>query len=265
MVAAQIGILNIDTAPSYGKSQYLLGQVLKESPKFMVSTKVGKAGKFLLDGKIVLESVEKSLKSLCLKKVDCVFIHSVEFPFVKDTAIEALLSLKKLGVINAIGVSCDGDDFKRFYNLEVFDRFMMTLNLVDQINLNSCYIASNSGSKVILKRSLANGVFRNNYKAVMLKYMRIYKKEILGNEQESYYFRHKVLSQTFGNRLKYYHYANFAFQAVPKSEVLIGTKSITHLKSFRNIEKFSKFSKYELEKFKDLFFISNSYNWKAQT
>jgi GT2 family glycosyltransferase len=24
-------------------------------------------------------------------------------------------------------------------------------------------------------------------------------------------------------------------------------------------------AKYELEKFKDLFFISNSYNWKAQT
>lgn len=59
ITAAQMGVSNIDTAPSYGKSEYLLGHVLKDSPKFKISTKVGKAGSFTLDGKMVLASLEK--------------------------------------------------------------------------------------------------------------------------------------------------------------------------------------------------------------
>jgi len=72
------------------------------------------------------------------------------------------------------------------------------------------------------------------------------------------------MSQKFGERLKYFHYANFAFQAVPKSEVLIGTRSIHHLKSYRAIEKSEIPMRSEIEKFKDLFSRANSFNSSAQ-
>ena len=115
MAASHMGISNIDTAPTYGNSEYLLGKALKGLPKFMVSTKVGKAGAFDLDGKSVVHSVEKSLNQLSLEKIDCVFLHSVHFKYVKDSAINALIDLKKHGIINKIGVSCDGNDFYNFF------------------------------------------------------------------------------------------------------------------------------------------------------
>jgi aryl-alcohol dehydrogenase-like predicted oxidoreductase len=265
ITAAQMGVSNIDTAPSYGKSEYLLGHVLKDAPKFKISTKVGKAGSFALNGEMVFASLEKSLKVLCLEKIDSVYLHSVGFEFVKESAITALLQLKQLGIINKIGVSCDGADFNNFYHLSVFDKFMMTLNLIDQVNLKNCIIVSDDGLGVVLKRSLANGVFRNDYKSILLKYMRIYNKEILGGEQDSYYFRHKVMSKKFGKRLKYSDYAKFAFHSVPMSEVLIGTKNVSHLKNFCEIEKLLEFSEIEIERFKNLFLNSNLFNWRAQT
>ena len=37
---------SIDTAPSYGKSEFLLAKCLEETRGFKISTKIGKAGVF---------------------------------------------------------------------------------------------------------------------------------------------------------------------------------------------------------------------------
>lgn len=176
-----------------------------------------------------------------------------------------MLQLKQLVIINKIGVSCDGADFNKFYYLSVFDKFMMTLNLVNQVNLKNCIMVSDDGLGVVLKRSLANGVFRNDFKSTLLKYMRFKNKELLSGEQDSYYFRYLVMSKKFGKRLTYSDFAKFAFHSVPMSEVLIGTKSVSHLKNFCEIEKSLGSNKIELERFKNLFQNSNLFNWRAQT
>lgn len=72
------------------------------------------------------------------------------------------------------------------------------------------------------------------------------------------------MKQKFGKRLNYFHYANFVFQAVPKSEVLFGTMSIDNLKSFRVIEKSEIRLRCEIEEFKDVFFRANLFNWNKK-
>jgi aryl-alcohol dehydrogenase-like predicted oxidoreductase len=261
--ARQLGISSIDTAPSYGKSEFLLGKCLEETHGFKISTKVGKAGAFRLTGKMVLESIEKSLKLLKQEKIDYIYLHSVDFKFVEDSAIDEIINLKKFGITKKIGVSCDGNVFQDFYELGIFDGFMMTLNLVDQANYENLLVAYNAGSDITLKRALANGVFSNKIKARLLRYRRIYSGEILGNESQSYDFRSRIMSSHNGQQLNYSDYVRYSFSVGYQfnANILIGTKSIKHLKKFEESKKIFNYDEIGLRKLQNLYLLGNSYCW----
>ena len=261
--ATQLGISSIDTAPSYGNSEHILGKCLRETSKFKISTKVGKAGAFRLTGKMVLESIEKSLKALNLENIEYIYLHSVDFKFVEESAIDEMINLKKIGITNKIGVSCDGNAFSDFYELGIFDGFMMTLNLVDQANYENLLIASNAGLDVTLKRSLANGVFSNKIKSRLLRYRRIYRREIFGGEVQSYDFRSRWMSALNGKQLNYSDYVRYVCSIANKfnSNILIGTKNIEHLRMFEERRKKFTYDQVDFEKLQSLYLLGNSYNW----
>ncbi|MFJ8236551.1 aldo/keto reductase [Ureibacillus sp. NPDC094379] len=109
------GINFIDSAFIYGvgRSEELIGEVIKESGNrsdLVIATKVAHK---VIDGNIVVdnspnflrEEVEKSLKRLQTDYIDLMYIHFPDEVTPKDEAVGALKQLKDEGKIRAIGVS----------------------------------------------------------------------------------------------------------------------------------------------------------------
>lgn len=174
-----------------------------------------------------------------------------------------MINLKKNGITNKIGVLCDGNAFSDFHELAIFDGFMMTLNLVDQANYENIKVASDAGLDVVLKRSLANGVFSNNLKARLLRYRRIYRHEIFGGEVQSYDFRSRCMSALNGKQLNFSDYVSYVCSIADKfnSNILIGTKNIKHLRMFQERRRKFKQDQVDFEKLQSLYLLGNSYNW----
>ena len=187
---------------------------------------------------MVLKSIEKSLKLLKQEKINYIYLHSIDFKFVKDSAIDEIINLKRFWITKKIGVSCDRNAFQDFCELGIFDGFMMILNLVDQANYENLLGACKAGSDITLKRALANGLFSNKIKTRLVRYRRIYIGEILGNEFQSYDFRSRIMGSLYDQQLNYSNYIRYCFSVGYQfnANILIGTKSIEHLKSLTKVK-----------------------------
>ncbi|GGA27312.1 protein IolS [Psychrobacillus lasiicapitis] len=114
-VAINNGIEFLDTAFIYGKgrSEELIGEVLKESKNrhdIVIASKGGhklENEQVLIDNspKFLRETVENSLRSLQTDYIDLFYIHYPDENTPKAEAIGALHRLKEEGKIRAIGVS----------------------------------------------------------------------------------------------------------------------------------------------------------------
>lgn len=115
-----IGINVFDTAPYYGKSEFLLGDALKEirdkfpRNEYYIATKIGRYGltvkEFDYSAKATYDSVAESMKRLHTDYLDVVYAHDVEFVQFeeivgKGQALEALFDLKSQGKIKYVGCS----------------------------------------------------------------------------------------------------------------------------------------------------------------
>ncbi|MFJ7639839.1 aldo/keto reductase [Peribacillus sp. NPDC097225] len=113
--ALEEGINFWDTAYIYGpgRSEELIGEVLKDTGKREEVVLATKGAHKFVDGKMVIdnspaflrESVESSLKRLQTDYIDLFYIHFPDEATPKDEAVGALKELKDAGKIKAIGVS----------------------------------------------------------------------------------------------------------------------------------------------------------------
>jgi len=122
--AFDAGIRHIDTAPLYG-TEPIIGRALQEldlPPDIVLATKAGS----YMDAELgihyngyrarqIYRSVERSLKRLGADFLHIVHIHDVRTEhldevFAKGGALEALLDLKRQGVIGAVGMGTLGLD-----------------------------------------------------------------------------------------------------------------------------------------------------------
>ncbi|MNO68834.1 General stress protein 69 [compost metagenome] len=113
--AIHSGINLLDTAYYYGlgRSEELIGEVLKESGNRSDIVIATKAAHKFIDGQVVLdnspaflrEEVEKSLKRLQTDYIDLMYIHYPDGKTPGAEAVGALKQLKDEGKIRAIGVS----------------------------------------------------------------------------------------------------------------------------------------------------------------
>jgi len=90
----------IDSSPMYGKSESVIGALLKntiEREKFFIATKVWTTGK-----KRGLEEMNSSLKNMGYKQIDLMQIHNLVDA---DTHIETLREWKAAGKIKYIGIT----------------------------------------------------------------------------------------------------------------------------------------------------------------
>ncbi|QFF98947.1 aldo/keto reductase [Psychrobacillus glaciei] len=109
------GIDFLDTAFIYGpgRSEELIGEVLKETGTRQEIVLATKGAHKFLDGKVVVdnnpnflkETVENSLRRLQTDYIDLFYIHFPDDTTPKEEAIGSLFRLKEEGKIRAIGVS----------------------------------------------------------------------------------------------------------------------------------------------------------------
>lgn len=109
------GFTALDTSPYYGRSEELIGAVLKEiksewpREKYFICTKAGRihADEFDYTREHVRKSVLRSLERLNTSYLDLVYMHDVEFVTEEQTigALRELQLLKNEGIIRHIGIS----------------------------------------------------------------------------------------------------------------------------------------------------------------
>ncbi|GEK37741.1 aldo/keto reductase [Enterococcus thailandicus] len=109
------GINLLDTAYAYGfgRSEELIGEVLKEKEydrsRVIIATKAAhdpnNSGKFNNTPEFLTQAVEEALKRLQTNYIDIFYIHFPDETTPKNEAIAALHQLKEAGKIRAIGVS----------------------------------------------------------------------------------------------------------------------------------------------------------------
>jgi len=113
--AIEEGINFIDTANIYGKgrSEELIGEVLREVPRESIILATKGANQWFDDGSVVLnnepaflrKSLEDSLKRLKTDYVDLYYIHNPDGKTPIGDAVAELVKMKEEGKIRAIGIS----------------------------------------------------------------------------------------------------------------------------------------------------------------
>ena len=122
------GLREMDTAPSYGNSESLIGSMQQDFPDLRINTKVGLDEKGAFTSDHIKRSAYRSLKNLKVDTINTLFIHSVQTGGISDSSLMALKLLKEQGVCKQIAYSGDGKDLQ--WALKNQKLFLMQLCLV---------------------------------------------------------------------------------------------------------------------------------------
>jgi aryl-alcohol dehydrogenase-like predicted oxidoreductase len=137
--AAERGINFFDTARGYGRSESILGAALAGCPSCIVATKLGVPGNGLLPdrvefSKIVMTSIETSLRELGRDVLDIVQVHNATAETLESTDMLAVLeTARRQGKLRFIGASVYGErNALAALRCDTIDTLQVALNLLDQ-------------------------------------------------------------------------------------------------------------------------------------
>jgi aryl-alcohol dehydrogenase-like predicted oxidoreductase len=136
----------LDTAPAYGNSEDVLGEVLPTNHEFKLITKSHTFKKPFItdsDSEIFKNCFYTSLTRLNQKSIYGIIIHSVEDLFVKggDKLFGAMLELKREGKVKKIGVSVyTQEEIDRILEKYSIDLIQVPINLLDQRLIQNNYL-----------------------------------------------------------------------------------------------------------------------------
>jgi aryl-alcohol dehydrogenase-like predicted oxidoreductase len=236
--ASAHGINCIDTAPSYGDSENLIGNYLKRH-NFKVSTKIGSPGG-LLNPNGIVSSVDKSLRSLKLEQIYCIYIHSVDPKLISDQVIDQIESLVQTGKIFSFGYSGDGHFLNSAISKSnVFPNFMCTYNIVDQGNYST--IIGNPDLNWIFKRPLANGVWDYSFSKRILSIRQFLLGVEDSHKSDEYWNRFNLLKEFCKlEKISLSMLVGYIDVKVPSAKIAVGVRSIKHLSQLLKCEDISK-------------------------
>lgn len=168
--ALDAGLNVIDTAAAYLQSEKLIGAAVgKRRKEFCLFSKCGAlAGSTCFDWskKGILETVENSLRDLKTDYLDIAQLHSCNKEILRrGEAIEGLQRAQEKGYTRYIGYSGDNEDAKYAIELDVFDSLQTSVNIADQMALETNIpLAVEKQIGIIAKRPIANTVWREKEK-----------------------------------------------------------------------------------------------------
>jgi len=178
--ALELGINYIDTAPTYGNSEEVLGQALSgQTRPFVISTKLGGRPQPFQpqDRDCLMASVEESLRLLGRKSVDILMIHEPDRPGqydwwsdwdeVNGPVLEVLADLKKSGRIKWTGVGgTTTHELARMIATGKFDVALIAYNyslLYREATLEAIPAAKAKNVGIILGSPLQQGALSRRY------------------------------------------------------------------------------------------------------
>ena len=136
--ALDAGINCLDTAPSYGNSEIVIGEALKQTS--VTPTIVSKvllpniSDNGTTNSKEISSSIESSLQSLGIETLDILLIHNTSVKALKSEEVRtALQDAKQQGKVRFIGASCYADDLPaEVLSYPDFRVMQVPFNLLDQ-------------------------------------------------------------------------------------------------------------------------------------
>jgi aryl-alcohol dehydrogenase-like predicted oxidoreductase len=146
--AAANGISCLDTAPAYGNSETVLGEILTLDHQFRIVTKTNKIAKSQItndDVQLALDMFGQSLDRLQQKSVYGLLVHHPNDLLNEggDRLMAGLESLKERGLVEKIGVSVyNRMEIDRLLDKYSIDLFQVPLNVFDQRLLSNGYLQS---------------------------------------------------------------------------------------------------------------------------
>ena len=137
--AIDLGVTHIDTAPGYGRAQEQLFGVLKDRrAEITLATKVPEAEKTP-----AIASLEKSLETMGVDRVDIAFIHSlggrdIDLVLSENGSLAGLREAKRRGWTRMIGFTAHKCAWKsvQFLEAEDIDVIMVAVNYADRFTYN---------------------------------------------------------------------------------------------------------------------------------
>lgn len=166
--ALDVGATLIDTAHCYGGglSEERIGRhVSGRRDEFVLSSKCGHAMEGFEDWtpEIVRASVELSLQRMRTDHLDILHLHSCEREDLLDGRLaDAMDALVAEGKVRVVAYSGDNDALAYAVSSGRFGSIQASVNIADQWNLRHVLgEAAASGMGVIVKRSIANGMWRH--------------------------------------------------------------------------------------------------------
>ncbi|MCA1624910.1 MAG: aldo/keto reductase [Acidobacteria bacterium] len=168
--ALDAGLNVIDTAAAYKTSEELIGEAVgKRRKDFYLLTKCGALDAFTRfdwSKKGILETIEQSLRNLKTDYLDITQLHSCDTEILQQgDCIEGLQRAREKGYTRYIGYSGDREEAKYAIEMDVFDSFQTSVNVVDQTPIDgNIKLASEKGLGVIAKRPIANAAWRDSVK-----------------------------------------------------------------------------------------------------
>lgn len=144
--AAQAGVEILDTAPSYGASEAVIGAALAEGIRFRIITKTPTRGTAAAGwpGRDALrEGVARSLSRLGLTRLDGLLLHHAADALAPggDALLQEMLAMKREGVVRRIGVSVyDSGELDALLALFRPDIVQLPLSVLDQRILKSGHL-----------------------------------------------------------------------------------------------------------------------------
>lgn len=164
VMAQELGINTLDTAPAYGNSEERLGKLLTNRHDWVIVSKAGeefKDGKstYNFSSKHIVVSVERSLKRLNTDYLDVLLIHSNgnDLAIIKDDELwTTLTKLKQKGLIRSFGLSSKTIE-GGMAALQKSDCAMVTYNITAQAEKPVLDFAKQHNKGIFIKKALASG------------------------------------------------------------------------------------------------------------
>jgi len=143
--AAQHEVLFLDTAPSYGESERLLGELSPKNQLFNIITKIPSLESSDYVSGMLFTTLEGSLRRLKTQSVYGLLMHNADDLLLPSgqKIWKEMQELKALGLVKKIGVSVyTSEQVERLTNLYRLDLVQLPLNVFDQRLLHNGYLSN---------------------------------------------------------------------------------------------------------------------------
>ena len=151
-----VGIRSIDTAPSYGNAENLIGLYHEyNDKKFKIWTKVDGLkpnSHFTMDQ--VLKSVVESKNKLNVGEIECLYLHQNDIEIIDDKFVQnALKEIKICGLVKRVGVSIYNSlELESALSNDIFDIIQLPVSVVNTHLYNIAI--KHACKKILVARSI---------------------------------------------------------------------------------------------------------------